>query len=790
MRFLPTTRRDFIALMAAFAAAPTRAAVSGDVAAIAPGDYFLALQKLCVAFAAGGGILGADGERLRGLALRQDHAAVLAAEAILERYTLARVVTAADGYARGEPGAAPRMLLEQGWCSFLVRVSNPTGVKAKLAVTCGLGYPYVSASITTASTGASRAGVPDTINVAPYVANAWLLAQFYEGETLPAELTGSSVEYRVIQIYSRDRGRRRAEFRFLTSSDAVAEFAAQELRRGVALEFECMPAQDVVLRLHDDDGRPCVASITISDALGRVYPHPSMRLAPDLQFQPQIYRADGESVRLPDGAFKVVAQRGPEYLDWAGTASIATDRAAIDVQMQRWIDPRKWGWYSGDPHVHAAGCAHYESPTEGVSPETMIRQVRGEALSVAGVLSWGPGWYYQKRFFSGHAASPPASLEHADLQAATHTTLRPQATAEDAESIIRYDVEVSGFPSSHCGHLVLLRLKHQDYPGTKTIQDWPTWNLPILQWARAQGAVVGYGHSGIGLSTGASELPSYTVPAMDGIGVQEAIVDVTHGAVDFLSGCDADPTAELNAWYHLLNCGYRVAMIGETDYPCITAERPGLGRTYVHLHHLSPDDAGYDAWVRNLRAGRLYCGDGRSHFLDFEIEGHRSGDGELGLSAPMDVKIDATVAAYLDAAPAAVPRPPIPGWGWHLESARIGATRTVAVDLVVNGRVAASSTIVADGAIRNVSFRQAIQRSSWVALRIFGSGHTYPVFVRVDGKPIRASRRSAEWCRSAVDRLWETRNAFIRPTERTAAAAAFDHARRAYDSIAAECSVA
>ena len=46
---------------------------------------------------------------------------------------------------------------------------------------------------------------------------------------------------------------------------------------------------------------------------------------------------------------------------------------------------------------------------------------------------------------------------------------------------MRYDLEVSGFPSSHAGHLVLLRLKDQDYPGTKALEDWPTWDLPILQ---------------------------------------------------------------------------------------------------------------------------------------------------------------------------------------------------------------------------------------------------------------------------------------------------------------------
>jgi len=32
----------------------------------------------------------------------------------------------------------------------------------------------------------------------------------------------------------------------------------------------------------------------------------------------------------------------------------------------RWIDPAKLGWYSGDHHIHAAGCAHYNDPTQGV----------------------------------------------------------------------------------------------------------------------------------------------------------------------------------------------------------------------------------------------------------------------------------------------------------------------------------------------------------------------------------------------------------------------------------------
>ena len=63
-------------------------------------------------------------------------------------------------------------------------------------------------------------------------------------------------------------------------------------------------------------------------------------------------------------------------------------------------------------------------------PADMMRHILGEDLNVGCVLSWGPCWYHQKQFFEG----------------AVHQLSTPQY-------LMRYDVEVSGFPSSHAGHL-------------------------------------------------------------------------------------------------------------------------------------------------------------------------------------------------------------------------------------------------------------------------------------------------------------------------------------------------
>ena len=160
-------------------------------------------------------------------------------------------------------------------------------------------------------------------------------------------------------------------------------------RRGVHLNFSCLPSRDVKLGILDTDDRGCVASFVIRDKLGRLYPLQAMRLAPDLPFQPQIYRADGETVRLPDGDYTIETQRGPEYLPNIQSTVVSDRHAQIEFRLKRWIDPAQWGWYSGDTHIHAAGCAHYSQPTEGVSPETIIRHVRGEALSIGEILTWG-----------------------------------------------------------------------------------------------------------------------------------------------------------------------------------------------------------------------------------------------------------------------------------------------------------------------------------------------------------------------------------------------------------------
>ncbi len=419
-----------------------------------------------------------------------------------------------------------------------------------------------------------------------------------------------------------------------------------------------------------------------------------------------MYRADGEVISLPAGNFTITASRGPEYLSETRRLVVSGDQD-LAFQLQRWIDPSRSGYYSGDHHIHSAGCSHYENPTEGVRPEQMWPQIVGEALDLASVLIWGPSYYHQKQYFTGadHPLSTPTRL-------------------------MRYDVEISGFPSSHAGHLVLLGLKDQDYPNTKRLEDWPTWTLPILKWAKGQGAVTGFAHSGWGLEVKTPDLPNYDVPAFDGVGANEFIVDVTHpDAVDFISAGDTPSVWELNIWYHILNVGFRTRISGETDFPCITDDRVGLARSYAKV--IGP--LSYRKWIDAVRDGRSYVSDGRSHLFDFSVNGVEGGTGasEVALDRTRSaVTVKVRAAARLDDQPNETVRQkrydetPY----WDLERARVGTSREVPVEIVVNGVPVASQKLVADGTMRILTFEVPLERSSWIAARILPSSHTNPVF--------------------------------------------------------------
>src|SRR5690349_1653234 len=560
-------------------------------------------------------LLAADAQRINAAMGRADEAAAVSElERVLDQYALAIVTINAESRVKVEVGPAKPELEQEGTRIFLVKVVNGAGVTAKLQV-----QSENSGEVYTPSNFSAEPAVKLTPEEAK---QRWADISLYDRNPMSERLSGLGLEYQILSIYSRDAGERSAKLSFNVGQ------GTQDIgfRNEATVLFKILPANKLRLGVLDENRLPTIAAFTIRDAEGRIYPNPSKRLAPDFFFQPQVYRHNGESLALAKGSYAVTCTLGPEYLPQTKRVEMTErDDNRVEFQMQRWIDPSKYGWYSGDHHVHAAGCSHYQDPTQGVRPEDMARQVQGERLNVSCVLTWGPCYYYQKKFFTGKddPHSKPDELMH-------------------------YDLEVSGFPSSHAGHLVLLGLTEQDYPHCVRIDQWPTWDLPILRWAKSQGALAGFAHSGWGLEVKSKEIPNYEIPGFDSIGANEYIVDVTYpDAVDFISTMDTPYPWELNIWYHTLNVGFRTRISGETDFPCITDARVGQGRVYAKVD----GPLSYSDWVEALRAGRSYVSDGRSHLMDFSVNDVEVGTNasEVKLAGKGTVHARVKVAAYLNA---------------------------------------------------------------------------------------------------------------------------------------------
>ncbi len=729
---------------------------------------------------------------------------VKAIQEILDPFTLAHIDINPESRVKVRPGQAQPILIQEGWTSYLLKIHNEANITAQLIPESPNALPILHRS-----TGAHRMKERHKLSDGQ-LDNQFLEMTMYHGRPLKANLSGLELEYAVIQLYTKERGKREIKLGFNVGQ------GSQDIgfRNTIDLLFEIKPSVKVILQPLDEIGQPTMASFVITDGVDRfagpeleggginyrnamarsthwkegmrnqkkpalsaknrltgIYPLPARRVAdkdeyPDFFFQPQVYRYYGEHVFLPVGTYNITFGRGPEYHTQQKKLVVpeGVDSLEVSFQLQRWIHMAELGWYSGDHHIHASGCSHYESPEEGVLPEHMWRQVIGEDLNMGNNLTWGPSWYHQKQYFTGQVH--PLS---------------------DRTNILRYDVEVSGFPSSHAGHIVLLNLKEDDYPGTTTIEQWPTWTLPVLQWAKDQGGITAYAHSGWGLEpmTPTADIPNYVLPKMDGIGANEYVVTVTHGLIDFYSAGDTPIPAELNMWYHTLNCGFRTRISGETDFPCISDERVGRARIYAQLE----EGLDFDAYMDAIVKGRSYVSDGYSHLIDFSVNGQMLGQGEstLSLDSPSNLGISVKAAAFLpvdqDEVGATIAGlSPYQSPYWHIERSRVGISRKVMVELIVNGHAVAKRTIEADGAWQQLTFDYDLEESSWLAFRIYGSSHTNPIFVELDNQPVR-QKQSAEWCRAAVDQCWKMKVPNFRDEELEAAQKGYEFARQFYDQL-------
>ncbi len=364
--------------------------------------------------------------------------------------------------------------------------------------------------------------------------------------------------------------------------------------------------------------------------------------------------------------------------------------------------PEPAGWYAGDPHVHAdCGVGGGLDP---LTPEQILGSMGLNNLAVVSLLAdMGNG---EVRF----AGTDLPRVDGRDFPGSgQHRVLRWDAEWHFDPEGVTFEQKVIG------GHLILLGLRQAK-------RSFSEYTYPIIEWAKKQGAIVGFAHMQY-LGEGIPEELNCCMPL-------EYPVETALHTVDFLmEDVDGSETA-ISAYYRLLNCGFRPALAAATDFPCNNRRPIGSLLTYAFL----PDGKlTYENWIKAIARGRTVISrNGHKEFLELKVnDSYAPGDTiEFHGSGIVRVRIRWSAAMPLS-----------------------GRLELVENGVVVAGQEASTSP----GAPALLEVVREFSRSGWLcARRMDARGHqthTAAVYVTVNQAPVRTSVADAGYFVRFIENL-------------------------------------
>jgi hypothetical protein len=409
--------------------------------------------------------------------------------------------------------------------------------------------------------------------------------------------------------------------------------------------------------------------------------------------------------------------------------------------------PEPLGWYAGDIHVHL-NCG------EGsilLKEDTLVKMMEPNDLAVISLLAdMGNGEVIDSKRdlpkVNGNDAhqSAPGRIIHWDTE-------------------WHWDATYSNFSNQALGgHLVLLGLKNAH-------QIWEESPYKILEWARTQNAIGGFAHMEY-LNDSVQNNLNCCIPV-------DFPVEAALGTIDFVSedvygkrspnNGNYFSEGVVNAYYKLLNCGFRLGLAAGTDYPCNEKEPLGTLLTYVQVK----DKLTYQKWIDGIKAGRTVVSrNGHEEFLSLKVNGKYIPGDDIALKNKSRVNVTVSWTATKEL--------------------------TGRIELVSNGKVIATLPGSAKPGEPLVFHTTAnITKSSWLcARRMDEQGHethTAPVYITVNKKPVRASTEDAVFFIKWIDNILEN----IKPGEKwnkyfpndlTTVTARYIKAKNVYEQILKE----
>ena len=197
------------------------------------------------------------------------------------------------------------------------------------------------------------------------------------------------------------------------------------------------------------------------------------------------------------------------------------------------------GWYAGDMHVHRS-CGG--SPEAVSSLYSKMKDSTNNLAAISLLADMG----------NGEVQNPVTDLPLVNGQDAPIST---------PGRIVHWDTEwhwdaTYGQYAHQAlgGHIVALGLSQMPN------RVWQEYTYPILDWARQQGGIAGFAHMQY-LDNGIPQTLNCCIPI-------EYPVEVALGSADFISEDVTGSDSAIQAYYRLLNTGFRPGLAAGTDYPC------------------------------------------------------------------------------------------------------------------------------------------------------------------------------------------------------------------------------
>ncbi|MBI3694293.1 MAG: CehA/McbA family metallohydrolase, partial [Acidobacteria bacterium] len=277
--------------------------------------------------------------------------------------------------------------------------------------------------------------------------------------------------------------------------------------------------------------------------------------------------------RLAPGTYRVRAEKGAEYGQAEKTVTVAAgEPARLALDIPRFYDMRRQGWYPGDLHIHRA-------------PDELPLLLRAEDLTVGPTIT---------RHLPGRETPPFPS-----------TAL---LAVDDAHFASVQNQEIERLGKGH-GAVVLLNTPR---PADEAMTALYPMEVEFCRQARAQGGFVD------------AEKPIWkNIPVSVAFGMVDAIGVVNNHFHPRAVLLDAEKYGSMerdrpayktvpgfaqwmmDLYYSFLNCGFRIP-VSAGSASGVMPSWPGYERVYVHLS----GPLSYQQWFADLKTGRSIATNG------------------------------------------------------------------------------------------------------------------------------------------------------------------------------------